>query len=277
DGTLKANPNFNVEHDVQVLRKSMKGAGTDERAIIDVLGYRTADQRQNIKLMYKTCFGRDLMQDLRNDLSGRFENVMIGLLYSKAEYDAYELKRAMRGAGTDEATLIEILCTRANADIRDINEAYKMMYKRKLEEEIISETSGHFKKLLVSMTTGGRLENQQVDENKAMSDAQRLYQAGEKRWGTDENTFNMVLASQSYPQLRAVFDAYSKISKKDIEKAISNEMSGDVAKGMRTIGNYLSQQILSIRYKGCASFFLYNHLMCSKIEDTPYNFLPVQF
>ena len=65
---------------------------------------------------------------------------------------------------------------------------------------------------------------------------QRLYQAGEKRWGTDENTFNMVLASQSYEQCRAVFDAYSQVSKHDIEQAIRNEMSGDLSTGMLTIG-----------------------------------------
>ena len=65
---------------------------------------------------------------------------------------------------------------------------------------------------------------------------QRIYQAGEKRWGTDENTFNMVLASQSYEQLRAVFDAYGKVSGKDIEHAIKSEMSGDLSSGMLTIG-----------------------------------------
>ena len=66
--------------------------------------------------------------------------------------------------------------------------------------------------------------------------SQRVYQAGEKRWGTDENTFNMVLASQSYEQLRAVFDAYGKVSGKDIEHAIKCEMSGDLSSGMLTIG-----------------------------------------
>ncbi|XP_050391394.1 annexin A4 [Patella vulgata] len=235
EGTLRPQPNFNAETDCQVLRKAMKGFGTDEKAIIDVLGYRSCDQRQNIKLMYKTCFGRDLMNDLRSELSSRFENVMIALLFKKDEYDAYELRRAMRGAGTDESALIEIMCTRTNADIHAINAAYKLMHGRKLEDDIISETSGHFKKLLVSMSVGGRMENQTVDQNKANADAQKLYQAGAKRWGTDENTFNMVLASQSYPQLRAVFDAYSRIANNDIERAISSEMSGDLARGMSTI------------------------------------------
>ncbi|XP_005101297.1 annexin-B12 isoform X2 [Aplysia californica] len=235
EGTLKPASNFNVEQDVQVLRKAMKGLGTDEKAIIDVLGHRSCDQRQNIKMMYKTCFGRDLVSDLKSELGGRFEDASVALMMKREEFDAYELRRAMRGAGTDEAALIEILCTRTNAQIHSLTAAYKLMYGRKLEDDIISETSGHFRKLLVSMSVGGRQENQQVDMNKAQTDAQRLYQAGEKRWGTDENTFNMILASQSYEQCRAVFDAYSQVSKHDIEQAIRNEMSGDVSSGMLTI------------------------------------------
>jgi hypothetical protein len=33
-------------------------SGTDEKAIIDILAYRTNSQRQDIKKMFKTCFGK---------------------------------------------------------------------------------------------------------------------------------------------------------------------------------------------------------------------------
>lgn len=66
--------------------------------------------------------------------------------------------------------------------------------------------------------------------------SQRLYAAGEKKLGTDESTFNALLASQSYEQLRAVFDAYQKISGKDIEQVIKSEMSGNLEIGMVAIG-----------------------------------------
>ena len=47
------------------------------------------------------------------------------MLEPKALYDAKSLRRAMRGAGTDEHALIEILCTRSNREIEAIKQEYK--------------------------------------------------------------------------------------------------------------------------------------------------------
>lgn len=40
------------------------------------------------------------------------------------------------------------------------------------------------------------------------------------------------------PQLRQIFIEYEKITGHDIEKAIENEFSGDIKKGLLAIGNY---------------------------------------
>lgn len=36
----------------------LHNTGTDEKAIIDILAYRTNDQRQQIKQVFKTMYGR---------------------------------------------------------------------------------------------------------------------------------------------------------------------------------------------------------------------------
>lgn len=64
----------------------------------------------------------------------------------------------------------------------------------------------------MSFLQGNRDENLNVNIQQAESDAQRLYQAGEGKLGTDESSFNLVLASRSFPQLKAVAEAYARVS-----------------------------------------------------------------
>ena len=54
--------------------------------------------------------------------------------------------------------------------------------------------------------------------------------------GTDEETFIVLLAHESFHQLRIIFDEYRKISGKTIEQAVKSEFSGDVGEAVMTIG-----------------------------------------
>eukprot|EP00050_Salpingoeca_kvevrii_P014297 m.34621 g.34621 ORF g.34621 m.34621 type:complete len:293 (-) comp5679_c0_seq1:111-989(-) len=211
----------------------MKGFGTDESAITNVLGHRTTQQRLQIKLTYKTLYGKDLVSSLHSELSGNYRRVVMALMRSSAERDAYWLRKGMKGMGTDESALIEILCTRENDEIKEIVAAYKQEYSRDLEKDVISETSGHFKRLLVSMVQANRPSSSlPIDHAKAKEDAAALYKAGVKRFGTDESTFNKIMCTRSYEQLRATFNEYEKICKYDMETTIKREMSGDLKDGM---------------------------------------------
>ncbi|XP_063424971.1 annexin A6-like isoform X1 [Mytilus trossulus] len=235
EGTVRPYDKFNAEQDAEVLRNAMKGLGTDEDSIINVLAYRSNPQRHEIYTTYKTMFGKDLIEDLKGELSGGFLDTCKALLMQPAQYDAYLLRKAIKGLGTDEDVLIEILCTRSNAQITEIKRVYKEKFNKELEKDIIGDTSGHLKRLLVGLCQSNRSDSNEVDRNKAHQDAKAMYEAGEKKWGTDESRFNVILVSRSYPQLRATFEEYKKISKKDIEDALKSEMSGDLLRGFLTI------------------------------------------
>ncbi|XP_055935800.1 annexin A4-like isoform X2 [Argiope bruennichi] len=234
EGTVKPYPDFDPKSDAEILRKAMKGFGTDETAIIKVLTKRTNEQRVYIGIAFKQLYGKDLIDDLKSELTGNFENVILGLMMPTHDYLASELKKAIRGLGTDEDILIEILCTRTNQEIWSINEAYQRLYGKSLEEDIKSDTSGHFQRLMVSACTGARSEDP-ADSNRAKQTAEALYAAGVGQWGTDESTFNAILVSESYQQLAHTFYEYQKLAGHTVAQAIESEMSGDLKKGMLAI------------------------------------------
>lgn len=59
------------------------------------------------------------------------------------------------------------MCSRTNAQIAELRNVYQQMYKSTLEKDLIDETSGHFKRLLVSLCNGGRDESMQTDTLRA--------------------------------------------------------------------------------------------------------------
>ncbi|XP_061886945.1 annexin A4 [Entelurus aequoreus] len=225
-GTVTEASGFDPEADVQKLRGAMKGAGTDEAAITEVLAHRTIAQRQRINEAYKQTVGKDLSEDLSSELSSNFRSVVLGLLMLAPAYDASELRAAIKGAGTEEACLIDILASRSNAEIQAINAFYKKEHGKNLEDDVCGDTSGMFQRVLVSLLTAGRDESETVNEAQAVQDAKEIYEAGEARWGTDEVKFLTVLCVRNQKHLLRVFQEYQKISGRDIEESIKREMSG---------------------------------------------------
>ena len=240
--SIRPVPSFNPNADAEVLRKAMKGLGCNNSKVVAVLCGRSNWQRQEIAKAFKVMYGKDLIQDLKSELSGDFEDLILALMEPPAVCDAKQLRKAMAGLGTKESVLIEIMTTRTNAQIYELKATYKQLYGRDLEHDLIGETSGHFKRLLVSLCAGGRDESNSTDPLRANQDAHKLYRAGEQRLGTDESCFNAILASQNMYQLRLIFDEYQKIAKHGIEKAIETEFSGDIRDGLLAV-------IKSIRYR----------------------------
>lgn len=234
----------------------MDGMGTDEAIVIDVLGTRTSEQRVEIANAYKASYGEDLRKKLQGELSGDFGELVDILFFTIPELKAHICYEALHGAGTDEQALIEVICTSTNTELEELKKEYaqvcqdhgKQASEDTLEKDIQGDTSGYFRRILVALLAAQRHQptEQQfkdvvnrgldaaVDMKAAEQDAQKLYDAGEKRLGTDEETFINILCTRGPWQLAAIAKAYEKISSKRLIEAIASETSGDFRKALST-------------------------------------------
>ncbi|XP_030875380.1 annexin A6-like [Leptonychotes weddellii] len=123
-GTMHDYPGFSPSVDAEAIRKAIRGIGTDEKTLISILTERTNSQRQLIAQEYQAAYGKELKDDLKGDLSGHLKQLMVALVTPPAVFDAKQLKKSMKGTGTSEHALIEILTTRTSRQMKEISQAY---------------------------------------------------------------------------------------------------------------------------------------------------------
>uniref|UniRef100_A0A668UXV1 Annexin n=1 Tax=Oreochromis aureus TaxID=47969 RepID=A0A668UXV1_OREAU len=234
---------FDPDKDAARIETAIKTKGVDEQTIIDVLTKRTYAQRREIAFAYERRAKKDMISALKGALSGSLGTVILGLMKSTAQFDASEIRDSIKGLGTDEETLIEILCSRSNDELVEIKKVYKeckwlspqreniifIVFKKELEKDVAGDTSGNFAKLLLALVQTKRAEPSSItDYEKIDEDARALYDAGIKIKGTDVATWISIMSERSVPHLQKVFQKYKSYSPYDMQESIVKEVKGDL-------------------------------------------------
>jgi len=228
-------PAYDGSADAEVLYKAMKGVGTNEEKLNSIIATRTRAQLQAIKKTFIDKYSKSLEHWIKGETSGNYEEVLLALIDDRAEYDAKLIKHAVKGLGTDDDELIEVICTRTNAELKAMKEAYRRLHGVDVEHDVKGDTSGDYRDLLLTVVKADRPESATIDTTQAKADAQLLYSKGEGKVGTDEKTFIDILTHRSYPHLHVVNDAYINLTGHALERAIKSETSGNFRKAMTVI------------------------------------------
>mmetsp|Transcript_39770 Transcript_39770/g.52432 ORF Transcript_39770/g.52432 Transcript_39770/m.52432 type:complete len:478 (+) Transcript_39770:163-1596(+) len=132
------------------LRKAMKGWGTDEAGLIMLLVHRSSYERDCIRKEYANLFQRDLIGDIRADCSGDFEDALVALIDTIPNTIAKAIYYAMKGFGTNNATLISMLC--ASTEIMPaVRQSFERQFQKSMIERIKSELGGDYENVLVAI------------------------------------------------------------------------------------------------------------------------------
>ena len=117
------NPANYMQH-VEILRNACQGAGTNEEDICRVIASTTNPERALIRRLYNQKYNEDLVTRLQSELSGDFKEAAMGSFMTPSEYDAYCLNGAMKGLGTKEGVLTEIIGSRTPQELQAIKQVY---------------------------------------------------------------------------------------------------------------------------------------------------------
>ena len=135
---------FNAYALASEAHQAMDQWGTDEAKIFRALAGLTPLQAAALRKCYRAEFGGDLDADLRSELGGaeltRAEALLEG---DQALADVAALREAISGAGTDEATIMQVLRGKSEEERRRIIEIYRQQYGDDLNEDLEDDLSEH--------------------------------------------------------------------------------------------------------------------------------------
>jgi len=205
------------------VKSAIEGLGTNDAQLIEALCPLTNEQRYLVGNQYAALYGRSIKEDIKNDISGDYRKLILGICMPRIAYMAHECHRATKGLGTDEDALIDILSHTDTAIRTTMSQTFDMIYNKPLRTWLKDDTSFNFKKAVLTSLM------ECIPSNPAV-DAQELYNAGEKRVGTDDSKYIEILCRRSPQDIQKICAEYKRISKKDLYEAIKSETSGDYQK-----------------------------------------------
>lgn len=139
----------------EINRDISKKNKNDEEFFIKTFSSLSVEELRFLNRRVLEVHGKNLVWVLETKFSGDtlklFKTVLISHCNPVA-YFAGRIREACVGVGTKDSLLIRVILTRRGIDLKLINDFYIDNYKMTLEAQIIDETSGNYKTLLVSLT-----------------------------------------------------------------------------------------------------------------------------
>lgn len=218
------------------LRDAMKGFGTNEQALIHTLA-QVPDAPHMLKLRhtYDDRFRRSLVKDIESETSRYFQMGLLALVRGPLLQDAAQVDRAIRGLGTKESLLNDVVLGRSNADLNAIKQCYSQVYRRDMVKEIRDDLSLKTERLFDYVLAARRTEESApVLPHEVEANVDRLQQATEgTKLGTNQDQVCQLMAYCSNGMIRAINQRYQAKYRRSLDDLFGKHFSGHMKDALR--------------------------------------------
>ncbi|KAF3324116.1 annexin D8-like protein [Carex littledalei] len=189
------------------------------------LAHLTRSERRQIKDTYRAMFHDDLVERLHGEHMSNPKNELYKMLYiwmlDPAERDAMLVRDAIERSLVDYQSLVEIYTRRKSDQLFFTKQAYLVKFKRNLDQDISSEPSHPFQRILAALATSRQSHQDNTSQHIAKCDAKRLHEVGKgSTGGVDESVILEIISKRSIPQLRLAFTSYKHIYGREYTKTL---------------------------------------------------------
>jgi len=205
----------------------MKGFGTNEATLIQILSKPDPLQIALLRNTYNQRLHRDLEKDIKSETSKHFRDGLVAIVRGPLMDDVHNVHEAIKGLGTKESVLNDVLLGRSNADMRAIKQAYEQTYRHTLEADVKGDLSLKTERLFDMVMSATRNEDSApIIPAELDHDCSELHRAMDARVGTDQVTVCSILSKRSDGQIRALSHHWQQKYHNSLEKVIESEFSG---------------------------------------------------
>ena len=224
-----------IEFDADSLRDALHGAGTDEDTLIEIIASRNNQQLAAIKQCYNAKYHRDLEADIKSDVHGTLQNLLVSLLQGKRSmnpnpdqgrcasiakeiFDAGEAK-----LGTDESSFNKYFVSLSPVELICVAQHYHKLTGHTILEAIEKEFHGDSKKAFKTIVyaTLSPSEYFATRVNKAI-----------KNFGTKDHLLMRVLITRDEIDMPTIKQYYKQLYGKDMIEEIKSDIHGEYQKLM---------------------------------------------
>jgi len=200
----------------------MKRLGTDDEVLIDVLSTTSYQDLQRVADVYRNDYQKSLAEEVHDETSFNYGKLASALLVPRDLMDARLLNKSIKGLGTDDDLLIELICTRTHSEVQAMLARYKMEFGKDPLKEIEDDTSGNYRKLIIKICTTDR-SKAMFDMKEFERDVAALYEAGENQIGMDADVFIAIIGGKPRAYIEQLSIAYLHKHGKTLEAVVKDE------------------------------------------------------
>ncbi|XP_048616947.1 annexin D1-like isoform X2 [Brassica napus] len=173
---------------------------------------------------YHESFGEDLLKSLEKELTSDFERAILLWTLEPGEHDALLVNEATKRLTSSNQVVMEVACTRTSMQLLHARQAYHARFKKSIEEDVAHHTTGDFKKLLVSLVSSYRYEEEEVNMTLAKQEAKLIHEKIKDKHYNDEDIIR-ILSTRRKAQINATFNRYQDNHGEEIlKRALRKEM-----------------------------------------------------